>query len=120
MSTSRADCENISLNWFRHYINGNDVHPVPDPVSDLHSFELIVATGFNEKLPKKTTIGNKKNNYHETRKAPSGLWSVEHSDSFRERLSLTVKGKKHTWDRPNRFFGSEPSNSVQYWACVTW
>ncbi|KAK3845586.1 MAG: hypothetical protein J3R72DRAFT_521153 [Linnemannia gamsii] len=116
----RAACTNLTFNWHRHYISENDIRPVPNPVSDLHWFELIVAIGYNEMLPKKTTIGNNNNNYRETRKASSGLWSVEHSDSFEERLILTIKKKKYTFGTPNRYFGSYPSNSVQYWACVTW
>ncbi|KAF9126988.1 hypothetical protein BGW39_006203 [Mortierella sp. 14UC] len=121
--SAREDCTPITLYWHRQLIDdtpeGQYNHYSVDPVSDLHSFELVVRGGFQEKLPKKTTTGTKKNNYRETRSAPSGLWKVEHTDDMKKAPVLTVKGSKTSpgWgdsDVVKNFV------TVEYWDCVKW
>ncbi|KAF9136042.1 hypothetical protein BGW39_008005 [Mortierella sp. 14UC] len=111
-----------SISFYRHRLFIDNVPGVGftwNPVSDLHSFELVVGTNFHEIMEKKTSAGNKKNNYKETRTSETKLWKVEHNNEWHP-ITLTVKGKKYVFNTHNDYNRVDNYATLVYWECVPW
>ncbi|KAG0277577.1 hypothetical protein BGZ95_005712 [Linnemannia exigua] len=118
-NSARAEpCTPTSLFWNRVYkVDGNH----RDPERDLHSFELVVRSKYHGTLSLKKTKGDESDNYEETRTSDDGKWKVKHTDEWnRERVTLTVKGKKHVFDNANGYSYGMKDWRIEYWTCVEW
>ncbi|KAG0268231.1 hypothetical protein BGZ95_002546 [Linnemannia exigua] len=119
ISIRAAPCTSITLNWRRDlrytFLN-------PDPVNDLHSFQLTVRERYYDDMPRRPTAGTKKNNYRETRKSSDGLWSVEHDDNsdFYGVITLIAKKQKFVFRQANSAWGDKNTIINSYWQCVNW
>ncbi|KAG0259833.1 hypothetical protein BGZ95_004564 [Linnemannia exigua] len=115
------DCTSITLYRIRQwseYVPGKSYWE-SSPESDLHSFELVVGTTFHEKMPKKTSTGNKKNNYRMTRTSDTKLWKVDFTDDWAP-VTLTAKGKKYVFKQQSKGDRLDNKTIVQYWHCIRW
>ncbi|KAF9340950.1 hypothetical protein BGZ91_011667 [Linnemannia elongata] len=118
LSKRAGNCTPASLFWQCQY---NYDHGNRDPVNDLHRFQLVIKSRYNEIMPYRPTKGKKSNFYKETRTSDDKLWKVEHIDQWiGTTVTLTAKGKKHIFREPSKIDVGAKYWNIEYYTCIDW
>ncbi|KAF9145305.1 hypothetical protein BG015_011934 [Linnemannia schmuckeri] len=108
----RADpCRSATLTRWTFFPNG-----IADTKEALVKLELYILDRYRDSQPYKAYNGGTV-----TRTSSDKVWSVKHNENLWG-LTLTVKGKKHYWEKVSRstYDSATKVETAEYFTCIPW